>query len=83
MDGKEASGVDAMSNEQLAIYMSAKIDQLDAAIDEAYEQLQEKVGEARKNILGKDYIAVDALDGLRNYREQLKTEYDILLGATK
>lgn len=72
-----------MSNEQLAIYMSAKIDQLDAAIDEAYEQLQEKVGEARKNILGKDYIAVDALDGLRNYREQLKTEYDILLGATK
>ena len=72
-----------MSNEQLAIYLSAKLDQLDAAIDEAYEQLKDVAGEARKNILGKDYIAVDALDDLQNYREQLKTEYDILLGAAK
>ncbi len=72
-----------MSNEQLAIYLSAKIDQLDAAIDEAYEQLKDTAGEERKNIVGNEYIAVDALDALRNHRDQLKTEYDILLGAAK
>lgn len=68
-----------MSNEQLAIYLSSKLDLLDKAIEESYNALKKSNGIKKKNILGKEYIDVEELTPIRQFQDDFNTEYNLLL----
>lgn len=68
-----------MTNEQLAIYLSSKLDLLDKAIEESYNALIKSNGIKKKNILGKEYIDVEELTPIRQFQDDFNTEYNLLL----
>ena len=68
-----------MSNEQLAIYLSSKLDLLDKAIEESYNALIKSNGIKKKNILGREYIDVEELSPIRQFQDDFNTEYNLLL----